>query len=102
MEYQIVLLFALLSVLAGGLPGVLGCSELAPHERNAGHNETEDLKVFYSDYVVFGTAMGTAKGPSYPFNSVDGVRTIEFQVLCTYKAPNKMKLSKIYVSGVGE
>jgi hypothetical protein len=80
---------------------VLGCSKLEPGARaiETGHEfETDDRKVYYSKVVVFGEVVRTVQG-DYPFKGKDGVHTVEFNVLCTYKGGPVPKT--IYIAGMG-
>lgn len=86
------------------VPCIFGCTKL---KYGARAHETKDpfdsdeRKVYYSDVVVFGEIGETVVG-DYPYKGIEGVSTIKFKVLCTYKAENVSEIpSTIFIAGIG-
>lgn len=91
-----------LLVLVHVVSDVLGCSVLEPGARayeTGDEFETDDRKVYYTEVIVYGEVLGEVVG-NYPFDGINGVFTVEFKVLCTYKGGPVPKT--IFIAGMGK
>jgi len=85
------------------LAAVSGCSTDLPWYARAPSltaNQVDMVRIKFSTHVLFGRAVKKVRGGEYPYNNVDGVFTIEFNVLCSYKGGAVPPT--VYIAGMGE
>jgi len=56
-------------------------------------------KIKFSSHVLFGRSVRKVNGAEYPFDGIDGVFTLEFDVLCSYKGGRVPQT--VYIAGMG-
>lgn len=64
-----------------------GCTidlEYGARATDKSENEMDHRKIYYSEVVVFGQIKKNVTG-NYPMNDKEGVYSVEFDVICTYK-----------------
>jgi len=81
---------AAIMVLASVVMLGQGCTDLGPLRTGT---ELDEMKVYYSDAVVFGVVKGIT--PS----ETTGIKNVEFEVVCSYKG--NVHTKTIYITGVG-
>lgn len=79
-----------------------GCTidlEYGARATDKSENEMDHRKIYYSEIVVFGQIKRNVSG-NYPLESKEGVYSVEFEVICTYKGGPVPKT--IVIAGMGK
>lgn len=78
-----------------------GCSVFEPNARTANSSEAPEVKVHYSEIVVFGKVGEIVTG-NYPFSNISGVSTRSFKVFCIFKGKQDLhSQTNITIVGLG-